>query len=519
MSKTSKKRKCSMPSVEAEYPFNLHTNVAKGYTHLGELEKLLNIFLDKHSNNENLDEDHSQVTDGESNSVSHKPKVKLLMFGSYRLGVYDCESDLDTLCIIPRHCMSRSEFFEKLPSFLRNIDDISNMLCVPSSFCPVLKFEFHGMKIDMLFCGVDEEIVDDSILLEDSILIGMEQPDIIALNGYRTTEKLISMMEEISRLDLFRKLLRVIKSWSKSQGLYSNVLGFFGGINLALMAAFICETYYREERLDKLVFYFFRVFSRWEYNKILKLNPAIRLPSGTSIAMKSYLPNTTDAFPILTPVFPTMNSFHNCNPVSWKIIMDCLKNADRICSGVISGRNDYSSLWSGRISDSVDNSTHFLLISLSSSSTEEMLAWRGYMETRMRRLFTDLSRLPQVLEIRPIPCWLDSDESFLPHNRHESELLIALTCDMSEDVLFNRVLTPFESHLRSWTNRTETMDIVMNAYPPEVIHSRLNSLDIQLTSSTTQCTCSLAAEEMSAPPSPKADELYTHRHHHHHRTV
>jgi poly(A) polymerase len=61
-----------------------------------------------------------------------------------------------------------------------------------------------------------------------------------SLNGYRVTKSLQSL---VPNLDHFRTTLRTVKAWARRKGIYSNVLGFLGGINCAILVAFVCQLY------------------------------------------------------------------------------------------------------------------------------------------------------------------------------------------------------------------------------------------------------------------------------------
>lgn len=63
---------------------------------------------------------------GLSEAAASTAGGKIYTFGSYRLGVHGPGSDIDTLCVVPKH-VSREDFFDILEPMLKDIEGVTEV--------------------------------------------------------------------------------------------------------------------------------------------------------------------------------------------------------------------------------------------------------------------------------------------------------------------------------------------------------------------------------------------------------
>ena len=127
----------------------------------------------------------------------------------------------------------------KLAPMLRENPDVTEMNEVLDTAVPVIKMKFQGIDIDLLFAcissmkvGKDMENLDDN-----NIFRGLDTASIRSLKGRRDTDMIDKLVPE---KDTFKLTLRCIKLWAKNRGIYSNVLGYIGGVTWAMLVAKVC---------------------------------------------------------------------------------------------------------------------------------------------------------------------------------------------------------------------------------------------------------------------------------------
>ena len=81
------------------------------------------------------------LTRGLSESAANAAGGKIYTFGSYRLGVHGPGTDIDTLCVVPRH-VTRDDFFDVLEGMLREMEGATNV-SVRSRLCVGMEAGVH----------------------------------------------------------------------------------------------------------------------------------------------------------------------------------------------------------------------------------------------------------------------------------------------------------------------------------------------------------------------------------------
>lgn len=195
--------------------------------------------------------------------------AKVFLFGSTRLGVHDPTADLDVVCVLPNH-ITRNHFFGTLPSILKSTSGVTEFKTIPDAYVPVLRFCLDGLEIDMLCCQLGNSMVPPNLeSLDISFVAGLDEKSRISINGCRVSSSLLSLVPNIPN---FKMALRGIRKWAKVRGVYSNAMGFLGGISWAILTARVCQQYPRASPAN-IVIQFFKFMAKWDWPKPVCLNP------------------------------------------------------------------------------------------------------------------------------------------------------------------------------------------------------------------------------------------------------
>uniref|UniRef100_A0A8C9TZI3 polynucleotide adenylyltransferase n=1 Tax=Scleropages formosus TaxID=113540 RepID=A0A8C9TZI3_SCLFO len=312
---------------------------------------------------------------------------KIFTFGSYRLGVHTKGADIDALCVAPRH-VQREDFFQSFFEKLKKHEEIKDLLAVEDAFVPVIKFKFDGIEIDLLFARLALQSIPENLDLRgDSLLRNLDIRCIRSLNGCRVTDEILSL---VPNKENFRLTLRAIKLWAKRRGIYSNMLGFLGGVSWAMLVARTCQLYPNAVAAT-LVHKFFLVFSKWEWpNAVL-----LKQPEESNLNLPVWDPrvNPSDRYhlmPIITPAYPQQNSTYNVSTSTRTIMSEEFKTGLSVTDEILRGKAEWPKLFEPP--RFFQKYKHYIVLAASASTEENHLEWIGLVESKIRVLIGNLER-------------------------------------------------------------------------------------------------------------------------------
>ncbi|KAK7255476.1 hypothetical protein RIF29_28886 [Crotalaria pallida] len=312
----------------------------------------------------------------------------IMTFGSYRLGVHGPGADLDTLCIGPSYVNREEDFFFTLHDILANMEEVTELQPVPDAHVPVMKFKFDGISIDLLYASISCLVVPEDLDISDiSVLHNVDEPTVRSLNGCRVADQILKLVPNIEH---FRTTLRCLKFWAKRRGVYSNVTGFLGGVNLALLVARVCQLYPNAVP-SMLVSRFFRVYTQWRWPNPVMLSPIEENELGFSVWDPRKNPrDRTHHMPIITPAYPCMNSSYNVSSSTLRVMMEQFQYGNRICGDIELNKVHWSALFEPYIF--FESYKNYLQVDIVAADVDDLRAWKGWVESRLRQLTLMIER-------------------------------------------------------------------------------------------------------------------------------
>ncbi|XP_054798930.1 nuclear poly(A) polymerase 4-like isoform X2 [Prosopis cineraria] len=324
----------------------------------------------------------------------------IFTFGSYRLGVHGPGADIDTLCVGPSYVNREEDFFIILHDILADMEEITELQPVADAHVPVMKFKFQSISIDLLYAGISLLVVPEDLDISSvSVLYHVDEPTVRSLNGCRVADQILKLVPNVEN---FRTTLRCLKHWAKRRGVYSNVIGFLGGVNWALLVARVCQLY-PNAIPSMLVSRFFRVYTQWRWPNPVMLCSIEENDLG--FAIWDPRRNPRDRFhhmPIITPAYPCMNSSYNVSASTLRVMMDQFQFGNKICEEIELNKAEWSALF--ELYSFFEAYKNYLQVDIIAADADDLLAWKGWVESRLRLLTLKIERDTNgMLQCHPNP--------------------------------------------------------------------------------------------------------------------
>jgi poly(A) polymerase len=323
--------------------------------------------------------------------------------GSYRLNIAEKGMDIDTICVAPRQ-VTRDDFFDSLKAILEDHDSITNLTSVETAQVPLITFDFEDINIDLLFASLPvDSIPKDFDINDDNVLRGVDSSTEKTLNGPRVTN-LIKRL--VPNFPSFLKLVRCVRLWAKRRGLYSNKMGYLGGVNCNILAAFICQLY-PNASASVLLERFFYVLRDWKWPTPILLTPISDAGLGFDPWDPSFGGNRFHVMPILTPAYPAMNSTVSVSRQTLEVMQGEMAVAlDKVRAVLANNGEGWADVFAPT-DFSIAHSRYLAAEIFVSQLPEHEAAdkarsWCGYCESRLRKLVETLSYLP-ISNLRLLP--------------------------------------------------------------------------------------------------------------------
>ncbi|KAK2890373.1 poly(A) polymerase type 3-like [Channa argus] len=274
--------------------------------------------------------------------VSENIGGRIIPFGSYHLGVQLKGSDIDVLCVGPGY-LQRNDFFTSFYEKLKAQEEVKKIRAIKQAFVPVIKLSYDGIEIDLIFARVQLKRIPQNLdLLDDKVLKNIDIHCARSFNGYRVTEEILCLVPNVFN---FRLTLRFIKLWAKRRKIYSNMLGFLGGVSWAILVARICQAY-PNATASTLVIKFFKIYSMWEWPIPIRLRVVedcqYNLPFWDP---KVNLSDRRHLMPIITPVYPQQNTSFNVSPSTFAILQEEIDRGHVIAEEIKKNNANWSKLF------------------------------------------------------------------------------------------------------------------------------------------------------------------------------
>lgn len=307
--------------------------------------------------------------------------------------------------------INRQDFFKRFCEYLKKTN-VKKLTVIENAYVPLIKFSISGVDVDLLYAQLQINGINSKNfnILDDKILQNLDEKSILSVSGPRVSDKILKLIPDTN---IFKHVLKIIKIWAKRRVIYSNVLGFFGGISWSILVAKICQIYPRFN-ISSIIIRFFHFCTIWNFN----WSHPIKLCSieKNELGYIVWDPSTNyrdsyDLIPIITPAYPSINSTHNVLRTTLRILKKEFKRGSKILNLGTRNKEITTKVWKKLLKENTffQDHKHFIQITIFSRLNKFYLLWKGFIQTRIRIFLHNLEEFNGII---PFP----NPKAFHPYN-------------------------------------------------------------------------------------------------------
>lgn len=280
---------------------------------------------------------------------------------------------------------------------------ITDLTPVTDAFVPIIKFEYAGISIDLIYSRIDgvRQIPSTLDLKDDNYLRGLDDTDLRSLNGTRVTDTILDLVPQAST---FKTALRAIKLWAQRRAIYANIMGFPGGVAWAMLVARVCQLYPKATSAV-IIHKFFKIMDTWNWPTpviLRKIETHGPLPPDQVRIWnpKVYRGDSFHLMPIITPAYPSMCATHNVSKSTMNIIKRELQRGEKIAERILYHGEPWKNLFE-KHTFFTKGYKYYLSVVAASTTSEAQKIWSGLVESKVRFLVGSLENHKSISLAHP----------------------------------------------------------------------------------------------------------------------
>ncbi|KAH9862175.1 hypothetical protein IAQ61_010378, partial [Plenodomus lingam] len=425
--------------------------------------------------------------------------LNMVAVGSYALGVWTADSDLDCLCV---GSVSSKTFFKLVRQRLARARNrgIKILRKVEAKTGTMLELSVDGISADLHYCPaarIAERWSEFHGLSASDPIFNLPALSLRKLKSYRD---FLYIQRTLPSLSAFRTAFRCIKLWAVQRGIYSSKFGYLSGTHITLMLTWICKKLrYQSGSVGPpdMVVSFFSYYANFDWTNELLFDAFFHE------SRPRYHRSAREPMVILGYHAPHSNIAHTSTTPGLQILMNEFRAAADVLSspGITWAKffGDPSSL-KDSVQLHLSQMTEHFLATQHSFVTVEMQYWGrtlakgkglvGWIESRCLSLVVDIHKMLPELEVRIWPTRFTNDKADLKElKEYHGCYLIGLTrsetsrssnkkesqlARQSLEKVLDRFLTQLRTDDKNYDSSTSWVDVSL-AKPFEVRTLRLDN--------------------------------------------